>query len=179
MKMETNSLPIYDGSDNPTGCCPRFKPEGWDEQELRFRDKLFVRVTTRSLMHVPTNMGRVFGKAFAAIEKAKARDDEQFVVLSHELSPWAAEHFFAVERDVPGEEMVRLSGDYRTMVFEGPYKDAPKWEKALKAALAERGEDPAETYFFYTTCPKCAKAYGVNYVVGVAKIAAQCARSAA
>jgi hypothetical protein len=177
--VETNKLPAYDATDNPTGCCPRFKPEGWDEQELHFRDKLFVRAKTKSVMHVPTNMGRVFTKTFEAIERAEARDADQFVVLSHELSPWAAEHFFAVEREVRGQEMVRLSGDYRTMVFEGPYKDAPKWEKALKAALAERGEDAAETYFFYTTCPKCAKVYGVNYVVGVARIAAQCAQSAA
>jgi len=25
-------------------------------------------------------------------------------------------------------------------------------------------------YFFYTTCPTCAKHYGKNYVVGVAKV---------
>jgi hypothetical protein len=25
-------------------------------------------------------------------------------------------------------------------------------------------------YFFYTTCPRCAKHYGKNYVVGVAKV---------
>ena len=25
-------------------------------------------------------------------------------------------------------------------------------------------------FFWYTTCPKCAKAYGENYVVGLAEI---------
>ena len=25
-------------------------------------------------------------------------------------------------------------------------------------------------YFFYTTCPKCAKHYGKNYVVGFAEV---------
>lgn len=171
--METNALPIYDTSDNPTGCCPRFKPEGWDDQDLHFRDKLFVRAKTKSLMHVPTNMGRVFSKTFKAIEEADAYDDRQFIVLSHDLSPWSAEHFFAVERDVPGAETVRLTGDYHTKVFEGPYKNAPKWQKELKSDLAARGEAPEETYFFYTTCPKCAKVYGKNYVVSIAKIAPQ------
>lgn len=41
--MELNKLPFYDASDNPTGCCPRFKPEGWDKQELHFKDKPFVK----------------------------------------------------------------------------------------------------------------------------------------
>ena len=54
--MKTNTLPKYDSSDNPTNCCPRFKPDGWDEQELHFEDKLFVKAETRSLAHIPLNM---------------------------------------------------------------------------------------------------------------------------
>ena len=36
----------------------------------------------------------------------------------------------------------------------------------------EKGKhlDLDTTYFFYTTCPRCAKHYGKNYVVGVAKV---------
>lgn len=55
--MEINALPKYDKSYNPTNCCPRFKPEGWNEQELRFRNKLFVKANTRSIFHIPINMG--------------------------------------------------------------------------------------------------------------------------
>jgi hypothetical protein len=51
--MQTNALPDCDMSVNTTGCCPKFNPQGWDAQELHFRDKPFVRATTRSLMHVP------------------------------------------------------------------------------------------------------------------------------
>ena len=32
--MEINALPTYDMSENPTNCCPRFKPEGWDKESL-------------------------------------------------------------------------------------------------------------------------------------------------
>lgn len=168
--MKTNELPAYDASDNPTGCCPRFNPRGWDEQDLHFEDKLFARAMTRSFMHIPLNKGKVFSKTFAAIEAAGARSDENFIVLSHEFSPWSAEHLFAVSREVPGEEMCRLSGDYVTKVFEGPFRDAPKWELEIEAQVARGGKRIDATYFFYTTCPRCAKHYGKNYVVAVANV---------
>jgi hypothetical protein len=38
-------------------------------------------------------------------------------------------------------------------------------------AVRRRPRRALETlYFFYTTCPKCAKHYGKNYVVAVAKV---------
>lgn len=168
--METNATPIYDASDNPTGCCPRFKPESWDGQSLHFEAKPFVRAKTRSVMHVPLNMGKVFEHTFGAIEAAEAVDVPQSVVLSRDLSPWSGEHLFAVTKDVPGEKMVRLTGDYRTKVFEGAYREAPKWGEAFEEELEAEGLDVDEVYFFYTTCPKCAKTYGKNYVVAVAKV---------
>ena len=66
--------------------------------------------------------------------------------------------------------MVRLSGNYLTRVFEGPYRDAPEWEKEMAAYVERRGKRAKKTYFFYTTCPKCAKAYGKNYVVAVTEV---------
>ena len=168
--METNALPRYDASENPNDCCPRFKPEGWDEQDLHFEDKLFVKATTRSLFHIPLNMGTVYPQITDAIEAVDAFDMEQVIVLSHDPSAWRAEHFFSVLKEVPGQEMVHLSGDFITKVFEGPYKNAPKWEKELEAFVKRRGKQVKKTYFFYTTCPKCAKYYGENYVVGVAEV---------
>ena len=168
--MKTNELPTYDASDNPTGCCPRFNPKGWDGQDIHLTGKLFARARTWSLFHIPINMGRVFKQTFAAIEAAGARSDTQFIVLSHDVSPWSAEHYFAITKDVPGKEMHRLSGDFVTRVFEGPYKDAPKWERQMAADALRRGQQLGTTYFFYTTCPRCAKQYGKNYVVGLAEI---------
>lgn len=169
--MKPNRLPKYDSSDNPTGCCPRFKTEGWDEQELHFKDKLFVKATTRSFFHIPVNMGPVFTKTFTEIEKIDAIDMEQVVVLSIDISPWKTEHYFAVTKEVPGLENVRLSGDYFTKVFEGPYKDARFWYKEMIEYVKQRGKEPGKVYFFYTTCPKCAKEYGKNYIVGFGEAA--------
>ncbi len=112
--MEINALPKYDMSDNPTNCCPRFHPEGWDNQELHFKEKLFVKADTISLFHMPINMGSVFSKTLGAIEKADATGDTDFIVLSHDPSAWCAEHLFAITKEATGREMLILSGD---MIF--------------------------------------------------------------
>jgi hypothetical protein len=155
--------------DKPTGCCPRFDPQGWNDQELHFKDKLFAKAKTRSLCHIHLNMGAVFQKTFGAIENAHAHSDDDFVVLSHDPSAWSGEHYFSVTKDVPGLEMARLSGDFQTKVFEGPYKNVPNWHRAMEAHVKDQGKEVKTTYFFYTTCPKCAKHYGKNYVVAVAE----------
>lgn len=168
--MEANVLPKYDMSDNPTNCCPRFNTEGWDEQELHFKDKLFVKAKTRSLFHIPVNMGSVYPKTFNAIEKACAIDENDLIVLSYAPSAWTGEHYFSVTKDVPGQEMVHMSGDYLTKIFEGPYKNVPQWEKEMKDFVSSKGKQVKKTYFFYTTCPKCAKYYGKNYLVAVSEV---------
>ena len=168
--MQTNVLPQIDMSDIPTGCCPRFQPEGWEGQDLHFQDKRFLRATTLSAMHIPLNMGRVFGRVQAAIEQQGAALDSGYFVMTLESSPWGAEHYFAVARDVEGEQMISLTGDYMTKVFEGPFRDAGKWHEAMLDAAREAGKEPGKVYFFYTTCPKCAKVYGQNYVVGLVEV---------
>ncbi len=168
--METNVLPKMDMSENATGCCPKFNPEGWDGRHLRFDDKPFVRATTRGLLHVPINMGTVFTRVQNNIEDAGAQDPEGYLVLSRDLSGTEAEHYFAVTGDVPGEDMVRLSGEFLTRVFEGPYRHAKDWHHEMEVAAEAAGHQAKRVFMFYTTCPKCARAYGKNYVVGIAEI---------
>ena len=123
--MQTNALPHYDMSVNTTGCCPKFNPEGWDAQELHFRDKPFVRAKTHSLMHMPVDMGSVFSRVQKHMEAAGAIDESDTIVLSRDTSSFAGEHLFAVPKAVPEEEMTTLSGDFVTKVFEGPYQVVP------------------------------------------------------
>lgn len=168
--METNQTPFYDQSVNTTGCCPRFDPKGWDGQDLHFKDKRFIRATTHSVMHVPLNMGRVFGRVIGHIASAKAEDPAQAIVLSRDLSAFEGEHLFAVTKDVPGEAMTSLSGDYVTKVFEGPFSESDHWMQTLQDIAEAKGATGKSSWFFYTTCPKCAKVYGKNYVVGLAEV---------
>ncbi len=168
--MDTNTFPKMDLSDNTTGCCPRFNPAGWDNRHLHFEDKKFLRATTRSAMHIPWNMGQVFTRVQGHIDDANAADPATEIVLSRDTSAWEGEHFFAVDKDVPEEEMTTLSGDFITRVFEGPYRKAKNFEHDIKIAAKAMGKEAQAVYFFYTTCPKCAKAYGENYMVGVAQV---------
>ena len=152
-----------------TGCCARFDPEPWDEKEVTWQDKLFVKDHVRSFLHVPLNFGRVMRKNMAKIEGAGALADE-VVVLSDETSLWGADVYIAVAKEVPGAETKGISGSFLTKVFEGPYRDARTWVKEMKAHVESRGRETQKLYFFYTTCPSCAKVYGKNYTVLLAMV---------
>ena len=168
--MEVNTVPAYDINDNPTHCCPKFDPKVWDGQILHFKDKLFVKALTRSIFHIPINMGSVVPKIFDAMKNADAIDDRESIILSYDTSPWHSEHYFSATKNVPGQEMIQMNGDYMTKVFEGPYKNIPKWKKEMHVFVSSKGKKVKKIYFFYTTCPKCAKFYGKNYVVAVSEM---------
>jgi len=40
----------------------------------------------------------------------------------------------------------------------------------MKDYVKSKGKKIKELYFYYTTCPKCAKHYGKNYVVAFAQV---------
>lgn len=168
--MDINQVPPQHLDDNPTNCCPRFHPEDWQGVELSFRDKLFARATVHGALHIPLDMGRVFTRVDAHIRASDALDADNFIVLSRDLSAWKGEHLFAVSGPVTDEEMTTLSGDFVTRVFEGPYSQVKHWYEEMRAIAADRGNPDADVWFYYTTCPKCAKAYGKNYIVGLAAI---------
>lgn len=168
--METNTLPHYDGSINTTGCCPKFNPAGWDRQELHFENKAFVRATTKGLVHGPVNMDSVFSRVQGHIEQADAVSAEDAVVLSRDLSFTESEHLFSVSKLVPEEDNVTLTGDFITKVFEGPYQKVMLWHREMQELVGKWGGIPGDVYFFYTSCPKCARAYKQNYIVGVARM---------
>jgi len=158
---------LYEQSE--TGCCPRFNPEPWDEKEIMFEDKLFIKDHVKSFLHIPLNFGKVMIKNMEMIQKADALAPEP-LLLSDESSAWGADIYIAVSKDVPGAEMARISGTFVTKVFEGPYKNAGKWAKEMKAYMQAKAKEIKKMYFFYTTCPKCAKVYGKNYTVILAEV---------
>lgn len=156
---------------NEETCCPRFEPSLWDEKEITWKDKRFVKDNVRAMMHIPLNMGQVITRMWNNIEKAGAKpEDKAFLMLSFEGNPWRSEQYIHVTKDVPGMENVTFSGQFLTKVFEGPYKDAPNWFKEMLNYVKSKGKEAKKIYFYYTTCPKCAKKYGKNYVVLFAEV---------
>lgn len=168
--MGQTTLPKIDMDNTETGCCPRFDAQAWDNQEFTFQDRLFVRAKTINFLHIPLNIGPVFTRTCAQIRQAGAETRDQYLILSTDTSPWRGEHYFAVTKEVPGADNVRLSGNYLTKLFEGPYSDARKWVKQTQEYVVSQGQQMRKLYFFYTTCPKCAKHYGKNYVVAFAEV---------
>jgi hypothetical protein len=152
-----------------TGCCEPFNPEPWQDKEITWQDKIFVKDHVTSFLHIPLNMGKKIVNNMELIEKANARAPQQ-LILCDENSPWGSDIYIDVSKEVQGAQMTTLSGSYLTKVFEGPYSNAGKWAQEMTEYVKSKGHSLNKLYFCYTTCPKCAKAYGKNYVVLFAQI---------
>jgi hypothetical protein len=155
--------------DSETGCCPRFNPEPWDEKEHNFKNKLFIKDRTKSILHIPINFGSVMTANMKKIVRSDALAPSPFM-LADENSLWGSDIYIEVAKNIPDSQMVTISGSFLTKVFEGPYKNIRGWIKQMQDFVASRGRKINKLYFFYTTCPKCAKFYGKNYVVLVAQV---------
>jgi hypothetical protein len=153
----------------PTGCCELFDPVLWQEKEVMWHDKLFVKDHITSFLHIPLNTEKVIVRNMELIERANAKAPHQ-LMLTDETSLWGADIYIDVFRDVPGAQMTSLTGTFLTKVFEGPYKNVGTWAKEMEAYVLKRGRRLVKMYFSYTTCPKCAKVYGKNYVVLFAQV---------
>jgi len=158
--MSTNSSPI---------CCPPFEPKQWDEKEIRWSNKKFVVDRVRSFFHIPLNFGHVMVKNIALISAAGASSTER-IILADEDSLWGTNVFIDVIKDVPGVKMTTISGTFLAKVFEGPYRNIRIWIEEMKRFVQSKDKTPKKLYFYYTTCPKCAKQYGKNYVVLLAQV---------
>jgi len=150
-------------------CCPPFDPQPWDEQELIWEDRLFVKDRVTSFFHIPLNFGAVMRRNMQVIESASAKP-ESMIVLADENSLWGSDVYLEVAKEIPDANMATISGTFLSKVFEGPYRNMRKWIAQMQAFVAERGQQVEKLLFYYTTCPKCAKKYGKNYVVILAKI---------
>ncbi len=152
-----------------TGCCPRFEPEKWDNKEIKFENKLFVEDVVRSFLHIPLNFGAVMTRNMERIRQAGALVPAQ-ITLCDEKSLWGSVLYIEAAKDIPDARMTRISGTYLCKVFEGPYKNIGQWVKQMHAFVESKAKQAKKLYFYYTTCPKCAKIYGKNYVVILAQI---------
>ncbi len=153
----------------PTGCCEPFDPKPWEDKQITWKEKIFVKDHVTSFMHIPVNMGKKIVKNMKLIENANAQAPYQ-LMLTDEKSLWGSDIYIDVAKRVPGAQMATISGTFLTKVFEGPYKNAGKWAREMEKYVKSKNKNLKKLYFSYTTCPNCAKAYGKNYVVLFAQI---------
>jgi hypothetical protein len=145
-------------------CCPRFDPAPWDDKTHKWKDKRFIKGSVRTLLFMPLNFGAVMRKLTAQVESAGAKMPD-WLALSDHTSRWNMDVYLAVDREIPGAENNTLSGTFFSRVYEGSFKDSKLWCKDFEAVAAEKKLAIDKWYMWYTTCPKCAKKYGKDYVV--------------
>lgn len=156
-------------------CCPEFDSGPWDEKTHIWKEKPFIRETIPVFFHIPwpPMIGRLIRRMWKKAEKAGALPEtHDIVAMATDPSPWRSEWYMAVTKQVPDAENVTLSGTFFTKVFDGPYNAVPKWIQQMDQLLASEGKKAQKYYFHYTSCPKCAKLRGHNYVVAFAQLEA-------
>ena len=158
--METTNDPI---------CCPKFDPNPWDDVTFEWSNKLFVKGSVSTFFFLPLNFGGVMKKMDQKIREAGA-DWSEGICLSDQTSKWNMDIYISVDKEVPSLEKLILSGKFYSKVYEGPFKDTGKWCSDFDQLLTQKGYGKPKIYHWYTTCPKCAKKFGKNYVVMVAQV---------
>lgn len=152
-----------------TQCCPKFDPSGWDDKVFEWKDKKFVKAGVKTFMFMPIGFGKVIAKLQEKVEKAGAMMPD-YLCLSDHTSKWNMDIYLAVDKEVDGVENATISGKFYSKVYEGNFQDTGKWTEDFKKAAETKSYQPKKWYMWYTTCPKCAKKYGKNYVVIIAEI---------
>lgn len=160
--METQAAPEFD-------CCPPFDPAPWDNQILNWENKKFIKDHVCTLFYMPLNFGRVMRKLDKKVKDAKAEISD-WMCLSDHTSRWNMDVYLAVDKEIPDAENTTLSGRFFSKVYEGPYKETRNWCKDYEEVVKSKGMKIRKQYMWYTTCPKCAKKYGKNYVDIIAEV---------
>lgn len=160
-------------SKNNEECCPKFDPKPWDEITHEWQDKLFIKDHMPQFFHIPLPgvYPRTIGRLWKQARDAQAAPDaKEFLLLAHDPSPWRSDLYMLVTREVPGADNVRLSGTYFSKVFDGPFSKVPQYIREMDLLLFKQDKLALRYYFYFTTCPKCARKYGHNYMVAFAEV---------
>lgn len=152
-----------------TGCCPIFNPSKWDGKTVNWDNKKFIKDRVKTFMYIPLNFGGVMIRTGKKIDQAGAKMEDG-MALSEHASKWNMDLYLAVDKKIPEAENVTLSGKFLAKVYEGNFKDTGIWTKDFEKYLQDKKLKMKKMYIWYTTCPKCAKIYGKNYVVLFAEI---------
>ena len=117
---------------------------------------------------MPINFGGVMKKLDRKMREAGASIPDNLGLSDH-TSKWNMDMYLAVDKEIPDADNVTLSGRFLSKVYEGPFKNTKKWSDDFEAYAKGQGYEIKKWFMWYTTCPKCAKKYGKNYVVIISR----------
>ena len=150
-------------------CCPKFDPQKWNEKILEWKNKRFIKDKVFTFFYMPLNFGSVITRLLGKVEQANGKALD-WLCLSDHTSKWKMDFYLAVDKEIPHAENVILNGKFLSKVYEGNFKETGQWCKDFEAYAQSKKLNFKKMYMWYTTCPKCAKKYGKNYVVIIAEI---------
>jgi len=150
-------------------CCPEFNPVPCDDKIFEWENRKFIRDRVFTLFYMPVNFTNVMKRLNEKVTKAGATMPD-WLCLSDHTSQWNMDLYLSVDKEIPGAENTTLSGKFYCKVYEGPFRDTKKWCKDFENVVKSKGLKTKKWFMWYTTCPKCAKKYGKNYVVIVAQV---------
>ncbi len=145
-------------------CCPKFDPKPWDGKELNWDKKRFIKDKVFTVFFMPINFGSVMKRLDQQVVSSDAKMVDNLCLSDH-TSKWNMDIYLAVDKEIPGANNVTLSGKFLSKVYEGDFKDTGKWCADFENYARQQKQQVKKQYMWYTTCPKCAKKYGKNYVV--------------
>lgn len=150
-------------------CCPRFDPIPWQDQILEWKNKNFIRARVWTIFFMPVNFGGTMKKLDQKMREAGASSPDN-LCLSYHHSRWQMEVLLATDKEVPGLENEKISGRFYARVYEGDFRKTGAWCADYSENASAKNLKTGKMYMWYTTCPKCAKKYGKNYVVILAEV---------
>jgi hypothetical protein len=150
-------------------CCPEFDPSLWDDKTVEWKNKTFIKERVATFLFMPINFGSKMTKLTKAVDEAGATVPD-WLCLSDHSSKWNMDLYLAVNKHITGAINTTLSGKFYIKVYEGSFNETGKWCKDAESIVKSKGQNVKKMYMWYTTCPKCAKKYGKNYVAIVSQI---------
>lgn len=150
-------------------CCPEFDPIPWDDRIVVWENKKFIKDKVFTLFYMPMNFSQVMKRLDEKLTKSGATMPD-YLCLSDHTSGWNMDLYMATDKEIAGAENTTFSGKFYSKVYEGPFRDTEKWCKDFDNVAKMKGYTINKCYLWYTTCPKCARKYGKNYVVIIGKV---------
>jgi len=150
-------------------CCPKFDPSRWDDKIFDWDNKKFIKDKVFTLFYMPMNFAQVIMRLDKKVKKAGATIPGAMCLCDH-TSKWNMDIYLAVDKEMPEAQNTALSGKFLSKVYEGDFKETGKWCKDFENYAKGKNLKIKKWYMWYTTCPKCAKKYGKNYVAIIAEV---------
>lgn len=155
-------------------CCPKFNSKKWEGKNLNWKNKHFIKETIPTFFHIPFTpmIGIKITKMWKIANEAKkiSKKKDDILILFRDPSAFRSEIYLTVTDKIPSARNVALSGKFVSKVFNGNYNDIPQFIKKMNEYLKEKKKIAKDYYVHYAYCPKCAKKYGNNAILLIARV---------